>query len=135
MLLLIHRHQIGYHIVVLSRVLVSHGFHLFLEAIQCLFLHELLRWVRHHLFILRAKVLTRVHIGQALQAGLFQVGTDEWVRLEVIRIDRSLVHLLLSLHDGDVVGGAALRVMRLLVQLWHFLYQRLRRVQLVMCSR
>ena len=119
-LLLIHCHQVSYHVVVRASVLVRDRVHTLLKTLNCLMLHTLLRWVWHHFSILGFEVLSRAHIGKSLEAGLFQILREERIILwlEVVRVNRRPIHHSLavcSLDNWNVISWPALRRLRVLV--------------------
>ena len=76
MLLLVHRHQISYHIVMTADVLICDYVILLLEALDSLLLNLLLGGARLHFLILRPEPLARGHVRQAFKTGLLQVLCD-----------------------------------------------------------
>ena len=72
-LLLVHRHNVSYHVVMLASVLIGESLRAHSKAFKCLLLDVLLPGVRHHFLVLSFKVLARAHIGQSLETRLLQV--------------------------------------------------------------
>ena len=72
-LLLVHRHNVSYHVVILVGVLIGESLRAHSKAFECLLLDVLLTGVRHHFLVLSFEVLARAHIGQSLETRLLQV--------------------------------------------------------------